>query len=89
MTGVIVAHLPLGLNSERQGDMMKRSAGVIPSKDFDRLVSQIAADIWNHLIDQPRFHSAAFSLYADIFESVAKTLRPYGITDLKDQRRPQ
>ncbi len=66
---------------------MNRSITRIPAEDFDGLVSALAAAIWNHLIEKPSFQSATLNLYADIFEAVAESLKPYHSGNSKPQRR--
>jgi len=59
----------------------------IPSHDFERLVSKVAADIWNQLIENPSFSSMSLRFYADIFEAVKKSLSDYQQRDRKIKRR--
>ena len=44
--------------------------------DQDGLTSRIAADIWNHLIQSPRYHLFSLSDYAHILEAVNQAVRP-------------
>jgi hypothetical protein len=60
---------------------------VIPSTEFDRLVSDLAAAIWNRLIEDPSFPSPELHFYADVFEAVQRSLDRYQQKDRKAKRK--
>jgi hypothetical protein len=46
----------------------------IISSDFDAFVAEVAADIWNTLVETPRFRKLKPLDYVGLFETVARTL---------------
>ena len=49
----------------------------IDSSDFDAFVSEVAAAVWNQLIEKPAFSGLKIPDYIAVFEAVASTLRAY------------
>jgi hypothetical protein len=49
----------------------------IRTADFEALVSDVAAAIWNQLIEKPSFNQLRPSDFPDIFEAVGRSLRNY------------
>ena len=49
----------------------------IKSSDFEAFVSDVAASIWNELIEKPTFTGLKLTDFPDIFEAVGRTLQPY------------
>jgi hypothetical protein len=58
---------------------MKPGTRITPmkSRDFDAVVSDIAASIWNQLIEKPTFREMKLSDFPDIFEAVGRSLQTY------------
>ncbi len=53
---------------------MTRTARMTPikSSDFEALVSDMAAAIWNQLIEQPAFYAMQYRDFTRIFEAVSR-----------------
>ena len=54
-----------------------RSTTQIKSSDFEAFVSEVAASIWNELIEKPTFTGLKLTDFPDIFEAVGRTLQAY------------
>ena len=55
---------------------MKRFSHIY-STDFDGFVAEVAADIWNKIIDMPTFYHLKPKDYASLFEAIAGSLARY------------
>jgi hypothetical protein len=49
----------------------------IISSDFESFVSDVAAALWNQLIQKPAFDGLKPRDFPEIYEVVARTLQPY------------
>ncbi|OGR89614.1 MAG: hypothetical protein A2992_02190 [Elusimicrobia bacterium RIFCSPLOWO2_01_FULL_59_12] len=49
----------------------------VVSPDFEAFASEVAAAVWNQLIEIPAFSALRCSDYASVFEAVAGTLSNY------------
>ena len=53
----------------------------IKTSDFEAFASEVAAKIWNQLIEKPAFHALKVRDYPEVFEAVSQTLTSYRIPD--------
>lgn len=49
----------------------------IKTSDFEAFISDVAAGIWNQLIQDPAFNSLKMNDFPNIFDAVARTLHRY------------
>jgi hypothetical protein len=49
----------------------------IISRDFDSFAGEVTAQIWNHIVNHPHFHSLRPTDFAELFEAVSRTLGEY------------
>jgi hypothetical protein len=49
----------------------------IYSSDFEGFVSEVSADLWNKLMDEPAFQTLKPGDYANLYEVVARVMSRY------------
>jgi len=57
--------------------MPKKRSTAIYSSDFEGFAAEVAADIWNKLIETPSFRTLRLEDYAGLFEAVEDALQRY------------
>lgn len=57
----------------------------ILTSDFDALASEVAAAIWNRIIENPAFHALKVCDYPGLFEAVSHSLASYHVSPSANQ----